>query len=44
MKNKNQHKEVVPILNRSDLHKYQEKGVEHILTTFKSALFLEMGL
>ena len=31
-------------LNRSNLHSYQERGVEHIIEVPKSALFLEMGL
>jgi len=33
-----------PILKKEQLHKYQERAVEHILTIPKSALFLDMGL
>ena len=32
------------MLNRSDLHEYQHKGVKHILENKNSALFLDMGL
>jgi len=32
------------VLNRSDLHEYQHKGVKHILENKNSALFLDMGL
>jgi len=32
------------VLNKSDLHEYQHKGVKHILEHKNSALFLDMGL
>jgi len=32
------------MLNRTDLHRYQERAVTHILHVPKSALFLDMGL
>ena len=32
------------MLNKSDLHEYQHKGVKHILEHKNSALFLDMGL
>ena len=33
-----------PILRKENLHKYQDRAVNHILTIPKSALFLDMGL